>query len=62
MGRQQRNFFGRNSGNSGWCTCVRCGRKFRKGDVEIDHILPRNSGDDRDQNLQCLCANCSRSE
>ena len=62
MGGYREKYFDRNPGNYGWYTCVHCGRKFRKGDVEIDHILPRNSGDDRDQNLQCLCANCSRSE
>ena len=31
-----------NYSNYGWYTCVHCGRKFRKGDIDIDHILPQS--------------------
>ena len=31
-----------NISNYGWYTCAHCGRKLRKGDVDIDHILPRS--------------------
>lgn len=58
-------FFGdsRNNSNNGWYTCVRCGKKLRRGDVDIDHILPKaqGGGDDID-NLQCMCKHCNRSK
>ena len=37
-------FFDNNKSNYGWYTCVRCGKKLRKGDADIDHILPQNYG------------------
>lgn len=57
------NFFKSNKSNGGWYTCVSCGRSFRKGDVDIDHILPQSKGgsDDSD-NLQCMCKHCNRSK
>lgn len=56
-------WFDNNSSNQGWYTCVGCGKKLRKNDVDIDHILPRSLGgkDDID-NLQCLCKTCNRSK
>ena len=43
--------------------CAHCGRKLRKGDVDIDHILPRSKGGiDDPRNLQCLCVHCKRSK
>ena len=53
----------KNKGNRGWYTCRHCGRKFRKGDVDIDHIIPQSrGGDDSLDNLQCLCKHCNRSK
>ena len=52
-----------NISNYGWYTCAHCGRKLRKGDVDIDHILPRSKGGiDDPRNLQCLCVHCNRSK
>jgi len=57
------NYFKNNKSNHGWYTCVSCGRKFRKGDVEIDHILPQSlGGSDSLDNLQCMCRHCNRSK
>lgn len=51
------------SSNHGWYTCIKCGRKFRKGDMEIDHILPKSKGGDNSRyNLQCICFHCNRSK
>ena len=53
----------KNSSNHGWYTCVRCGRKLRKGDVDIDHIMPQKwGGSDDVDNLQCMCRHCNRSK
>lgn len=53
----------RNAGNHGWYKCVRCGRSFRKGDMDIDHIVPQMyGGSDSLDNLQCLCKHCNRSK
>ena len=50
-----------NYSNYGWYTCVHCGRKFRKGDIDIDHILPQSKGGTNDpRNLQCLCKHCTK--
>ncbi|MBO5448690.1 MAG: HNH endonuclease [Ruminococcus sp.] len=49
--------------NHGWYTCTKCGKKFRKGDMDIDHILPKSrGGDDSRDNLQCICKHCNRSK
>lgn len=56
-------YFSKNSSNHGWYTCVRCGRKFRKGDMDIDHIIPQSyGGSDAEYNLQCMCKHCNRSK
>ncbi len=56
-------YFDNNSSNHGWYTCVRCGRKLRKGDVDIDHIIPQSRGGrDNLDNLQCMCKHCNRSK
>lgn len=56
-------WFGANPSNHGWYTCVRCGKKLRKGDVDIDHIIPQNRGGrDNLNNLQCMCRHCNRSK
>lgn len=52
-----------NKSNYGWYTCVRCGKKLRKGDVDIDHILPQSMGGGHSaDNLQCMCRHCNRSK
>lgn len=56
-------WFDNNNSNCGWYTCVRCSKKLRKGDVDIDHIVPqKHGGSDRLNNLQCMCRNCNRSK
>ncbi len=56
-------FFEENDSNYGWYTCVRCGKKLRKGDVDVDHILPqKHGGGNGTHNLQCLCVHCNRSK
>ena len=49
--------------NHGWYKCIKCGRSFRKGDMDIDHIVPKSlgGGNTRD-NLQCICKHCNRSK
>lgn len=56
-------WFDNNDSNYGWYTCVRCGTKLRKGDVDIDHIIPQSyGGSDKLNNLQCMCRSCNRSK
>lgn len=56
-------YFKENKSNHGWYTCVKCGGKFRKSDMDVDHILPRNyGGGDGLDNLQGLCKYCNRSK
>lgn len=54
------NYFEENRGNHGWYTCVSCGKKLRKGDATIDHIIPQSWGGwDSADNLQCMCRSCN---
>ena len=56
-------YFSKNPSNHGWYTCVRCGRKFRKGDIDVDRIIPQSySGSDGEFNLQCMHKHCNRSK
>ncbi|MBR3498339.1 MAG: HNH endonuclease [Selenomonadaceae bacterium] len=56
-------WFASNDSNHGWYTCARCGKKIRKADVDIDHIVPQKyGGSDKLFNLQCLCKHCNRSK
>lgn len=49
--------------NHGWYTCPRCGRKFRKSQMQADHIVPKSCGGDNSRyNLQLLCAHCNQSK
>jgi Restriction endonuclease len=49
--------------NYGWYTCSKCGRKFRKDDMDADHIIPKSyGGDNSRENLQLLCYHCNRSK
>lgn len=52
-----------NDSNYGWYTCVRCGKKLRKGDITIDHIIPQSKGGKHNlNNLQCMCRSCNSSK
>ena len=56
-------WFDNNKSNHGWYTCVRCGKSFRRGDIDIDHIIPQKyGGSDNLNNLQCMCKHCNRSK
>lgn len=59
-------YFDRNDAyenNNGWYRCIKCGKSFRKGDMDIDHILPKKfGGNDWEVNLQCVCKHCNRSK
>lgn len=56
-------YFENNESNYGWYTCVRCGKKLRRGDVDIDHIIPQSRGGNNNvNNLQCMCKHCNRSK
>ena len=46
--------------NTGWYKCVRCGKSFRRGDINIDHVVPRSLGRTDSENLQCICKNCNK--
>lgn len=49
--------------NNGWYKCVKCGKSYREGDMDIDHILPKSLGGDNSRaNLQCICKHCNRSK
>lgn len=52
-----------NNSNYGWYVCAHCGRKIRKDDVDVDHIMPKSKGGSNDpRNLQILCRSCNRSK
>lgn len=56
-------YFSENKSNHGWYTCALCGKKIRKADADIDHIIPQKyGGKDELYNLQCLCRHCNRSK
>lgn len=49
--------------NNGWYKCIKCGRSFRKGDMHIDHIIPKSLGGGNNRgNLQCICKYCNCSK
>lgn len=63
MSGYREKWFENNDSNYGWYTCVRCGKKLRKGDVDIDHIIPQSYGGSHNiNNLQCMCRTCNRSK
>lgn len=63
MARYRDKWFENNQSNHGWYACIRCGKKLRKGDVDIDHIIPQSRGGrDNINNLQCMCKRCNRSK
>ena len=49
--------------NYGWYTCPRCGKKYRKSQMDVDHIIPQSRGGDHSRyNLQVMCPHCNRSK
>ena len=49
--------------NNGWYRCIKCGKSFRKGDIDVDHIVPKSKGGTNSRyNLQCICKHCNRSK
>ena len=62
-------YFEENKSENGWYTCAKCGKKFRKKDIDVDHIVPQKLREadpfysfDGLHNLQCLCKHCNRSK
>lgn len=56
-------YFSANPSDHGWYTCAKCGKKMRKADADVDHIIPKkHGGSDALYNLQCLCKHCNRSK
>lgn len=56
-------WFKENKSDHGWYTCAKCGKKIRKSEVDIDHIIPQKyTKIDHIGNLQCLCKHCNRSK
>ena len=63
MGNYREEWFKHNPSDHGWYTCARCGKKFRKADMDVDHIIPQKyGGSDALFNLQGLCKHCNRSK
>ena len=49
--------------NNGWYKCIKCEKSYRKGDMDIDHIIPKSlGGGNNRENLQCICKHCNRSK
>lgn len=47
----------------GWYQCRHCGKKYRKSDMDVDHIIPQSKGGlNNPGNLQMLCKHCNRSK
>lgn len=55
--------FSNTPSNNGWYECPHCHRKFRRSDMDADHIYPQSYGGlgSRD-NMQLLCKHCNRSK
>ncbi|MBR1805961.1 MAG: HNH endonuclease [Selenomonadaceae bacterium] len=63
MGNYREEWFKYNPSDHGWYTCAQCGGKFRKADMDVDHIIPQKyGGPDALFNLQGLCKHCNRSK
>ena len=41
-------------------TCQYCGKKFTKGELSLDHVIPRSYGGKSTwENIVCCCSNCN---
>lgn len=57
------NWFKANQNPMNLYMCASCHRLFKKQDIDIDHIVPRNKGGtDELWNLQAMCKHCNRSK
>ncbi|PPK77516.1 HNH endonuclease [Lacrimispora xylanisolvens] len=55
--------FNNATSKNGWYKCPKCGKNFRKSEIDIDHIVPKSQGGDNSRyNLQLLCYHCNRSK
>lgn len=44
-------------------TCCKCKKRFKKEDIDVDHIISKRLGGTDDlYNLQALCKHCNRSK
>jgi 5-methylcytosine-specific restriction endonuclease McrA len=63
MGAYRKKYFDSNKGLFGRYRCNRCGKWFKKSDIDVDHIIPQSRGGTDDLwNLQALCKHCNRSK
>jgi 5-methylcytosine-specific restriction endonuclease McrA len=50
------NIFSRDKG-----TCQYCGKRFRKSELNLDHVVPRSRGGETTwENIVCSCVDCNR--
>ncbi|MBR0148683.1 MAG: HNH endonuclease [Lachnospiraceae bacterium] len=55
--------FENSSSNNGWFKCSKCGKNFRRSDMDADHIVPKSKGGSNSRyNLQLICKHCNRSK
>lgn len=63
MANYRKIYFDNNPSKKGWYTCASCGKKIRKSEADIDHIIPQKYVKiHKEFNLQCLCIHCNRSK
>lgn len=63
MAQYRDKWFAANPSITGLYRCRNCGKLFKKQDIDIDHIIPRNKGGTDDLwNLQPMCKHCNRSK
>ncbi len=54
-------FFKKNKSDHGWYTCSYCGSKLRRGEVDVDHVIPKSRGGSNSvSNLTASCSHCNR--
>lgn len=63
MAQYRDKWFRANPSITGMQQCRNCGGWFKKSEIDIDHIIPRNKGGTDDLwNLQPMCKHCNRSK
>lgn len=63
MAQYRDKWFRANPSIAGMYQCRNCGGWFKKSEIDIDHIIPRNKGGTDDLwNLQPMCKHCNRSK
>lgn len=59
----RKDYFDEHKPHGGWHKCPKCGKSFRKSDMDVDHIIPQKyGGSDELWNLQAMCPHCNRSK